>query len=794
MKLPPSTRRWIPWLVAALVTTGSFALRWPTFGFEVWNVDEAIHAAVARTLNDGGVLYRDAIDQRTPLTYYAVAALFRIGGANNVWAMHALAAALVAGTAFGLFLLARAWRGPLAGLWAALFFTVFATALFYPGDAYALNTEWFVALFTTWAAWLFWRGAPGWAGGLLGLAFLSKQPALLDLGAPLVVVAYVALGERAAWARLARRLGAVLAGFAVPVLLTVAYFAARGALADFHFYAWQYNLQFYAPEIGIAGRAASTLKPFHLLAAQYPLALAALAATAGLGIFCLFRPRADTAARTENAQWLYLLTWAVTSLAGAASGGRGFDHYYIQFLPACCLLAALGLGGLAPWAAGHRARRFLVPALVLLSALFVLELGQGIRRQHGRTLPMDPSWRAGEFIRTHTGPEERIFVWGYHPDLYLFAGRKPASRFVYASFLSGLIPWTNTAPDKDTTYAIVPGARETLLRELAAVRPAFVVDCSFGPNRWWNKYPLATFPALEAFLAENYIVVEPDQFTGQGFRLHLIKDAYRRDPPVLAGGAAAARLGVPELFVTPLLTEPPALQVAITARSATGRLQRLELLHNGTVLAGASFAPSPGLLLSWPVPFARLGAGEHRLSVRATAANGETATSAEQVFAPDPGLLPAGRLAEFSLPLMAGSLVPTSVLAPFGATASQDDGRLVFQLHAPATVRYPLAGTATHLHGRFGLSPGAYAATNPARTDGAEFQVVFVSAAGDRQVLFRRLLQPGREPADGGPQPFSVDLPAGARGRLELLINNGPAGNPASDWTYWSDLQLETSR
>jgi hypothetical protein len=793
MKLPPSARRWSPWLVAALFVAVSFALRWPTFGFEVWNVDEAIHAAVARTLNDGGVLYRDAIDQRTPLTYYAVAALFRIAGANNVWAMHALAAALVAGTAFGLFLLGRAWRGPLAGLWAALFFTVFATALFYPGDAHALNTEWFVALFTTWAAWLFWRGAPAWAGGLLGLAFLSKQPALLDLGAPLVAVAYLTLGERASWARLARRLGAVLAGFAVPVGLTVAYFAARGALADFYFYAWQYNLQFYAPEISAAGRAASALKPFHLLAAQYPLALAALIGAAGAGLIRLRPARAGAGDRTGSAQWLYLLTWAVTSLAGAASGGRGFDHYYIQFLPACCLLAALGLAGLTTWAASHRARRFLVPAVILLSALFGLELGQGVRRQHGRTLPMDPSWRAGEFIRAHTGPDERIFVWGYHPDLYLFAGRKPASRFVYASFLSGLIPWTNTAPDQDTTYAIVPGARETLLRELAEVRPAFVVDCSFGPNRWWNKYPLATFPELETFLGENYVVVEPDQFTGQGFRLHLIKDAFRRARPALAGGTADARLGVPELFGTPVITEQPALKVAITGRSAAGRLQRLELLHNGTVLVGASFAPSPGLSLSWQVPFARLYSGEHRLAVRATGANGETATSAEQVFRPDPGLLPADRLAEFSLPMMTGSLGPTAVHAPYGATASQDDGRLVFQLHAPAAVRYPLAGGVTGLHGRFGLQPGAYAATNPAPTDGAEFQVVLVTAAG-RQVLFRRLLQPGREPADGGPQPFSVDLPAGARGSLELLINNGPAGNPASDWTYWSDLQLETSR
>ena len=32
----------------------------------MWNVDETIHATVAEVLLDGGTLYRDAIDQRTP--------------------------------------------------------------------------------------------------------------------------------------------------------------------------------------------------------------------------------------------------------------------------------------------------------------------------------------------------------------------------------------------------------------------------------------------------------------------------------------------------------------------------------------------------------------------------------------------------------------------------------------------------------------------------------------------------------------------------------------------------------
>ena len=62
-------------------------------------------------------MYRDAIDQRTPLTYYIVAACFWLCGANNMWAIHALLAGMITATAMGVFLIGRRWRGPAAGGW-----------------------------------------------------------------------------------------------------------------------------------------------------------------------------------------------------------------------------------------------------------------------------------------------------------------------------------------------------------------------------------------------------------------------------------------------------------------------------------------------------------------------------------------------------------------------------------------------------------------------------------------------------------------------------------------------------
>ena len=46
--------------------------------------------------------------------------------------------------------------------------------------------------------------------------------------------------------------------------------------------------------------------------------------------------------------------------------------------------------------------------------------------------------------------------------------------------------------------------------------------------------------------------------------------------------------------------------------------------------------------------------------------------------------------------------------------------------------------------------------------------------------------------SDCGTQKFRLELPADELGRIELVISPGPQNNNAFDWTYWSDLSLET--
>jgi hypothetical protein len=269
-----------------------------------------------------------------------------------------------------------------------------------------------------------------------------------------------------------------------------------------------------------------------LLAATQPWLLLLWIAGAGLTLHRLLQRQPRPEEVPANPRLAYLAAWSATSLAGAAAGGRSFDHYAIQFLPPLCLGLGLAIARAAELLGKGRPLllRVVTAGVLLLAGL---DLATGTWRSRARTLPLDPSLRVSAYIREHSRTTDRIFVWGYHPDIYLYSDRKPASRFLYASFLTGLIPWTNTAPDRDTRYAVVPGTMAQLLHDLERNTPRFIVDCSAGPNRYWQKYPLQDFPGLDKFVRTHYRQVEPHVFVPQGFRL------YQRLEP---GEAASAEL------------------------------------------------------------------------------------------------------------------------------------------------------------------------------------------------------------------------------------------------------------
>ena len=792
-----SNRRPLLLLALLALVAWIFWLRWPSFERAFWNLDEGIYATVGKTVIEGGVMYRDAIDHRAPVTHYATGLIFLFAGTNNAWAMHFVLAGMISSIALALFLLGRRWRDSATGLWAAAILAAFSTDLFYIGDAYSVSCEWFIALFSTWSAWWFWacwsraRFWPPFLSGVgYALAFMSKQPGLLEIGAPVALLVYLAATQRLTWLQSARVLGGLVTGFTVMLALIFAYFWWRGVLTEFYFYGWTYNLIYYGADTSLADRMQAAAALPGQLAAEYPLQLAAIAlgALACLRLATRHLPNErDTAAQPAS---VFLLFWLLLSAAGSAAAGRVHAHYYIQSLPALCLAGGWLLGSLTARSVRPHPAWLRVTATALLLVAGWNLVAHPLRGRARPTGGLDTSYLPAGFVKAHSMPEDRVIVWGLYPDFYVFADRRPASRYIYTSFQTGVQPGKNTAANINTDYGAVPGAVDALVRDLDASRPIFFVDSSLGPQRLFEKYPLIRYPALHRFVHEHYVEVETQRFHPHGFAVWMLKDSSRREPLALAGGTAKGVLPEPSLLG--MVVVPPTRQeYSVTGTHPGGQLQRLELLVNDTVASAVSFPPSEGINVKLPVDFARLGPGRYRLAARATSATGETRTSPVVEIECAPETLTPAQHTALALRVAAKGPPLLRVRAPFGVDAGYDHSNLVFFAHAPSMLTYELPANVTHLTGSIAIRPGAYAADNPSPTDGAEFTVTVVTATGQRAEIFRRLLRPREVAGDRGDQSFDCTLPAWTKGStIEFAIGNGPANSASSDWTYWSNLLL----
>jgi hypothetical protein len=333
---------------------------------------------------------------------------------------------------------------------------------------------------------------------------------------------------------------------------------------------------------------------------------------------------------------------------------------------------------------------------------------------------------------------------------------------------------------------------DTLLAELEKSRPTFIVDCGVGPHRNFAKYPLDRFEPLRRLVSRYYVEAESGQFLPQGYKLHLIKDSARRSPVPLAGGPPS-RLPPPEVSGPAIVAPVPTGFVAV-GHDPDGRLQRLAMIADDRVIESVSFRPTRSLTVRFDVPFDVLGPGRHRLRARATDASGATQDGAVVEAVCETSSAPPDQLAAFALPCVTTAVMPLSVRTPFAPSANWEGEHHVFFAHASSVLTYPLINGAKRVRGAFGFRPGAYGPGVATPTDGAEFFVEWVTPGDERRILFHRLLQPQDHPEDRPLQFFAVDLPPEATsGRLRFVITPGPADNTACDWTYWADLELETS-
>ena len=513
-------------------------LRLPTFCRPLLSDDEAIYAVTADALGRGDRLYRDVVDHKPPLVYHLYQAGFAALGQYDTRGAHALVVLAVLLTAGFLFAIKRqegAAEIDGVALAAAGLFLVFSTT-WHDYDALAANCELFLLAPQAAAAWLLLRalrarsaGVRGLAihlavGALVGTSALFKYQGLTFLGASIgMLVWWVILGRAsAAWA-VVMALGQV-AGALVPPALYLLWCRHVGNLSA-ALYWFRFNFSYVGA--GLTGAAAlarglrRTLLIGGVALVPYALGLAAALSAApkilrvtrrrlaGGSSIAAEVPASDAEAPAPSV--VLGLLWLVTSAFAVTAGGRFFGHYFHLILPPLCLLAAPAFCRV--WGQGSRrswSRRGVLLALCGLPALVFFGLATFGRPLAAKLDEGEPRYdEVAARIAELTAGNERIFVWGNSPQLYILARRPMGTRFSFCNYMTGESPGTPTETGlRNADANQLPAAWEMLFADLAQRRPTLFVDAAAAGWDGYGKYPLARYPRLRAYVDQNYRPLE----------------------------------------------------------------------------------------------------------------------------------------------------------------------------------------------------------------------------------------------------------------------------------------------
>jgi hypothetical protein len=483
------------WIAVAILTT---LLRAPSLFVEVLDPDEAGHAVNTWVWMSGGTPYVDFVDNKQPLLYAAYAAAFASLGRSLI-AVHALTIPWLLLTAWLIGRLARrVWDDDAAARAAALLFTL-ASVAYVEKDMLSTNTEVLMNLPLVAAFWLLvdvcdesgWRA--GFSGALAAIAALFNLKAAFALPA-LIAAAFAVPATGRRW----RGTVWLLSGFLIVVAAATAWFWQRGALGPFLYWNVLLNIDYMGAGVGpgYAGYANGIVY-------GYPRLVVFALGTAPLWVCAAAAWRSSGRHAVARALRWPLVLWAAGSLAAVCLGGRFYGHYFIQIIPPLAVLASGPVSSL-------RDRRPILHG-VAVAAMVLPACGwtvAGYARIAGERLDSlrPPIAAVADAVRAHTGPDDRIFVWGYWPQLYYHTRRRPASRFVFPQSLAGYVPGNPAAlaPGWDPNPFIVEEHWRLFSAEMARHPADLIVDTAPGSIHFWERYPIDRYPVLRDLVARRY--------------------------------------------------------------------------------------------------------------------------------------------------------------------------------------------------------------------------------------------------------------------------------------------------
>ncbi len=469
-----NTTRKTPWFLISCLGL-VVLLRIPSLFEPYWYGDEGIYLTLGLAIKKGLVLYRDIHDNKPPLLYLLAA----LAG-NVAWFRAILLNWMLISTIFFWKLINYLFpkQEKLAKI-SLLFFTILSSIPLIEGNI--ANAEIFLigpiiaGFYTYLTAKKWWQYFL--SGILFSTAVLFKMPALFDFCA-LFAFVVITLNKKKILPTISNSF-ILAAGFFVPLLISVAYFAFHNALGSYLSAAFLQNIGYLSSwktgtmtSVGVTSKSGLLFRGIGVAVITFFL--------------FIFRKKFSPAI-------ILVFLWFLFSLFAALLSERPYPHYLLQILPPLSLLIGILFSKTA-----KIVKLLTLGLVVVLAANIILvsfwaypvfgyysnfiQYVSGSRDQRQYFAWFDPqvnqTYSVANFLLRRTATDEPIFIWGDEPFIYALSRRLPATRLTVA-------------------YHIVDfnGYGETI-QELQKQKPRWLIVMSF------EKRP---FPELFEFLRTSYV-------------------------------------------------------------------------------------------------------------------------------------------------------------------------------------------------------------------------------------------------------------------------------------------------
>ncbi len=516
----------------------AFFQRGSTLVVEFYDVDEITDVIMVSEIVDGGKAYVDAVPGR-PFYFAFFYGVFKIFGSGNIIALHFITILWIIGTCYLLYKINTELFNEVAGYLAAFFYAVYVSSFF---EYYlAVHGEIIYNLPVALAFYFFVLAHKNkriklnyFLAGLVScIAFLTKGQTLflfLFFGFYLVIVKTIT--TKTFWREIINGT-LVFSGFIITLVIVSGIFYLLGT--------FDYAIKNYITKN--VGYALLGFQSEELLSViKKVLAKVGQNAVAQLPLWLLFPYyvyRLNKFSSKDSSRFMLVLFLGFSFVGVFLGGSRLYNHYFLQYLPALCLIAGYSLTLLMKSLLERRSWQWVVNVLLIAPIIFypIWNYGNAYYSfyqpekayplNHG-VIPRKSYKKVSEWIKAHSLPEDRIVQWGECVEIYHFSMRRPGIRFLwsggyvnmYKSMLLNrdnpinkqydpekLLSKKSLPEKKQWTFKTPEDLQYTIILDLDRKKPRYIIDTAPSHFRGF-KTPLKELPILFDYVNKYYIFVK----------------------------------------------------------------------------------------------------------------------------------------------------------------------------------------------------------------------------------------------------------------------------------------------